>query len=362
MDKVVDKLPQAKVAEELYNELLQAYQGIYGGRSKQVLEHEIESLTKKGSSRAEAINKLAKKELTLGDVKNELLLNLPSSVVYEHLSDFIKKRMSGGIEFIDVKKTPPSHIEGKWFIGLKKMGGNFKVEITQYDDISNVKTNVSVVGPNKISLCCFFIGLFLLLAVPYAWTLWLMSFGFATAFFFTSQWRKYTILQEINEVLSNIPETTKIVEKDYKKITGKDEGEIIVTSETIEGFNVNLPTEDVFNQLVDYYGDFLKKKVPFSYIEVRWLGGLFKIDIVPKNGDSLIKVNISYLFMNLLALFFFIIFLFGLFMILNPSTYYSYYWGPVLGAGGVIWGILFLFRIRRMKRTDIERLKELFKI
>jgi hypothetical protein len=64
---VVDKLPQDEVAEELYNELLQAYMGVHGGRSKQVLEHKMESLMKKGLSRSEAINMLADKE-KLGDI------------------------------------------------------------------------------------------------------------------------------------------------------------------------------------------------------------------------------------------------------------------------------------------------------
>jgi hypothetical protein len=33
LTNVVDKLPQAEVAEELYKELLQSYLGIHGGRT-----------------------------------------------------------------------------------------------------------------------------------------------------------------------------------------------------------------------------------------------------------------------------------------------------------------------------------------
>jgi hypothetical protein len=65
LDNVVDKFPQ----EEVYNELLQAYMGIHGGRGPQVLEYKIESLTKKGLSRIEAISKLANKEKFSGREK-----------------------------------------------------------------------------------------------------------------------------------------------------------------------------------------------------------------------------------------------------------------------------------------------------
>jgi hypothetical protein len=37
-----------EVTEELYNELLQSYIGIYGGRSNQILENKIKSLMEKG--------------------------------------------------------------------------------------------------------------------------------------------------------------------------------------------------------------------------------------------------------------------------------------------------------------------------
>jgi hypothetical protein len=56
--------------EELYNNLFQAYMGVHGGRSLQVLEHKIASLIKKGFSRAEAISKLAEKE-QIGDLTYE---------------------------------------------------------------------------------------------------------------------------------------------------------------------------------------------------------------------------------------------------------------------------------------------------
>jgi hypothetical protein len=62
------KLLDNEVTEELYNELLQSYIGIYGGRSNQVLEHKIKSLMEKGLSRAEAIDNLADKEKIIGSL------------------------------------------------------------------------------------------------------------------------------------------------------------------------------------------------------------------------------------------------------------------------------------------------------
>jgi hypothetical protein len=55
---VVDNSIQNEVAEELYYELLKAYMGVHGGKSKQVLEYKMEFLMKKGLSRAEAINNI----------------------------------------------------------------------------------------------------------------------------------------------------------------------------------------------------------------------------------------------------------------------------------------------------------------
>jgi hypothetical protein len=51
-----------KNPKELYDEILNAYRYVYGGRSKLVLASKIESYTKKGLTQKEATLRLAKKE------------------------------------------------------------------------------------------------------------------------------------------------------------------------------------------------------------------------------------------------------------------------------------------------------------
>jgi hypothetical protein len=92
LDYVVDNLTQDEVAEEFYYELLKAYMGIHGRRSKQLLEHKIESLTKKGLSRAEAINTISFKHRQ-NDAKVSSIDSLSTKELNENPPEWLKHVM-----------------------------------------------------------------------------------------------------------------------------------------------------------------------------------------------------------------------------------------------------------------------------
>jgi len=141
--------------------------------------------------------------------KTELSLNLPSIDVFERLLDYFENRF-GNMAFFDIKKIPTSSIEGKWSVPpIQVLSGNFKIAITEDNNETKVKINIDAGNVSLLVLGLFSVGLLLLLAVPPAWALYLMLFGFATAFFVASQWRRNNIIREINELFQAIPEFTE---------------------------------------------------------------------------------------------------------------------------------------------------------